>query len=138
MPLKPPAEYTDEIIIENGGDIYMKNVTDKHILIYAGKSPLSNKIALLIPGKNKSVGVCTSSGTVGHSLSFGKADAVVVLSRDTLLADAAATAVCNRVNGIDDIKQSIDFAKSIPGIEGVIVIIEDKLGAWGNINLVNP
>lgn len=132
------AEYTDEIIIENGGDIYMKNVTDKHILIYAGKSPLSNKIALLIPGENKSVGVCTSSGTVGHSLSFGKADAVVVLSRDTLLADAAATAVCNRVNGIDDIKQSIDFAKSIPGIEGVIVIIQDKLGAWGNINLVNP
>jgi len=132
------CKYTDEIIIENGGDIYMKNKTDKYILIYAGKSPLSNKIALLIPGENKSVGICTSSGKVGHSLSFGKADAVVVISRDTLLADAAATAVCNMVKSVDDIKQSIDFAKSVPGIDGVVIIIQDKLGAWGNINLVNP
>lgn len=132
------VKHSDELIIENGGDIYMKNRTGKHVLIYAGKSPLSNKVALLIPGEDKSVGVCTSSGTVGHSLSFGKADAAVVVSSDTLLADAAATAVCNRVKCADDIKPSIDFAKSIPGIEGVVVIIRDKLGAWGNIKLVNP
>lgn len=75
-------------------------------------------IALLIPGENKSVGVCTSSGKVGHSLSFGKADAVVVLSRDTLLADAAATAICNMVKGIDDIKQSIDFANPFQVLTG--------------------
>jgi len=130
--------YTDEIIIENGGDIYMKNKTDKHILIYAGNSPLSNKVALLIPGENKSVGICTSSGTVGHSLSFGKADAAVIISEDALLADAAATAVCNMVKSVGDIKQSIDFAKSIPGIDGVVVIIKDKLGAWGKITFVDP
>ncbi|HHV18724.1 MAG TPA: UPF0280 family protein [Thermoanaerobacterales bacterium] len=132
------AEYTDEIIIENGGDIYMKNKTDKHVLIYAGNSPLSNKIALLVPGENKPIGVCTSSGTVGHSLSFGKADAVVVISKDVLLADAAATAVCNGVKGIDDLELGLNFAKSIPGIEGIVVIIRDKLGAWGNVSLVNP
>lgn len=130
------GKYTDEIIIENGGDIYMKNKTDKHVLIFAGKSPLSNKIALRVPGENKPVGICASSGTVGHSLSFGKADAVVVVSRDTLLADAVATAVCNRIKNIHDIKQSIEFAKSIPGIDGIVVIIQDKLGAWGKINLV--
>lgn len=131
-------KYTDEIIIENGGDIYMKNKTDKHILIFAGNSPLSNKIALLISGENKSVGICTSSGTVGHSLSFGKADAVVTISEDALLADAAATAVCNMVKSADDIKKSIDFAKSVPGIDGVVIILQDKLGAWGNITLVDP
>ncbi len=135
---KALEKFTDEIIIENGGDIYIKNRTDKRILIYAGNSPLSNEIALLIPGKDKSVGICTSSGKVGHSLSFGKADAVVVVSRDTLLADAAATAVCNMVKNVYDIKESIDFAKSIPGIDGIVVIMEDKLGAWGNINLVSP
>jgi len=128
-------EYSDEIIIENGGDIYMKNKTDKHVLIFAGKSPLSNKIALLVPGENRPIGICTSSGTVGHSLSFGKADAVVVLSRDALLADAAATSICNRVKSIDDIEESIEFGKAIPGIRGIVVIIQDKLGAWGDINL---
>jgi len=132
------GNYSDEIIIENGGDIYMKNKTDKHILIYAGNSPLSNKVALLIPGENKSVGICTSSGTVGHSLSFGKADAVVIIAEDTLLADAAATAVCNMVKSVQDINPSIDFAKSVPGIQGVVVIIGDKLGAWGKITLVDP
>jgi ApbE superfamily uncharacterized protein (UPF0280 family) len=132
------TEYTDEIVIENGGDIYIKNKTDKYVLIYAGKSPFSNKIALLIPGENKPIGICTSSGTVGHSLSFGKADGVVVISKDTLLADATATAVCNRIKGVEDLEPGLDYAKSIPGIEGILIIIQDKLGAWGNINLVNP
>jgi len=132
------GEYSDEIIIENGGDIFMKNKTDKHILIYAGRSPLSNKMALQIRGENKTVGICTSSGTVGHSLSFGKADAAVVISRDTLLADAVATAVCNMIKDGNDIEESIDFAKSIHGIDGVLVIIGDSLGAWGKIHLVDP
>jgi ApbE superfamily uncharacterized protein (UPF0280 family) len=131
-------KYTDEIIIENGGDIYMKNKTDRHIMIYAGKSPFSNKVALLIPGNNKSLGVSTSSGTVGHSLSFGKADAAVVVSKDALLADASATAICNMVKRVNDLEKGINFAKSIPDVDGVVIIIKDKLGVWGNINLVNP
>lgn len=135
---KALEKYTDELIIENGGDIYIKSNHDRHVLIYAGKSPLSNKIALLIPGNGNSIGVCTSSGTVGHSLSFGKADAAVVISHDTLLADATATAVGNRVKTADDIEQGINFAKSIPGIEGVVIIIQDKLGIWGNITLTRP
>lgn len=131
-------KHTDEIIIENGGDIYMKSKTDRHIMIYAGKSPFSNKIGLLIPGSNKSIGVSTSSGTVGHALSFGKADAAVVVSKDALLADASATAICNIVKSVDDLEKGINFAKSIPGVDGVVIIIKDKLGIWGNINLIHP
>lgn len=135
---KALEKYSDEIIIENGGDIYINSSRERHVLVYAGKSPLSNKIALLFPPSENSIGVCTSSGTVGHSLSFGKADAAVLVSHDTLLADAAATAVGNRVKTPDDIQAGIDFARSIPGVEGVLIIIKDKMGVWGNITLTRP
>lgn len=130
--------YTDEIIIENGGDIFLSSKTVKHVLIYAGSSPFSNKISLEIPAKNKPIGICTSSGTLGHSLSFGKADAVVVLAKDTLLADAAATSICNMIQTPSDIEPGISYAKSICGIEGILIILGDKMGAWGEINLVRP
>ena len=82
------------------------------------------------------LGVCTSSGTVGHSLSFGKADAVVVLSPSASLADAAATAIGNIVKEETDIQKALDFAKSVTGLVGVAVIINDKMGVWGKVNLI--
>ena len=129
---------TDEIIIENGGDIFIKTKKDRRILIYAGNSPFSNKIGLLLPGNDEEYGVCTSSGTVGHSLSFGKADAAVVLAKDVILADAAATATGNAVKNENDIEKGIETAMSITGVEGVLIIIGDKMGAFGNINIIKP
>lgn len=129
-------KYSDEIILENGGDIFIHTKKDRQILIYAGNSPFSNKISLLIPKEDQPLGICTSSGTVGHSLSFGKADAVVIISNDTLLADAAATAVCNIVKSPQCINAGINFAKSILGVTGVVIIIGDKMGVWGNVQLV--
>lgn len=126
-------KYTNNIIIENGGDIYIKSDKDRKILINAGNSPLSNKIGLLIPGNSGPIGVCTSSGTVGHSLSFGKADAAVIVAKDSVLADATATAVCNLVKTDKDINKGIDFAMSINEIDGVLIIIGDKIGICGKI-----
>jgi hypothetical protein len=123
-----------EVIVENGGDIFLSTKKGRLVAVFAGDSPLSGRIALKIsPGE---VGVCTSSGTVGHSLSFGKADAVVVVSPDTLLADAAATALGNRVRSEEDIEEALRFAQEIPGIKGVVVVKGEKLGAWGEIELV--
>jgi len=123
-----------EVIVENGGDIFLSTKKGRLVAVFAGDSPLSGRIALKIsPGE---VGVCTSSGTVGHSLSFGKADAVVVVSPDTLLADAAATALGNRVRSEEDIKKALHFAQEIPGIKGVVVVKGEKLGAWGEVELV--
>lgn len=130
--------FTDEILIENGGDLFIKSMNDRRILIYAGSSPLSNKVALLIPGSNQELGICTSSGTVGHSLSFGKADAAVVISKNAVLADAAATAVGNAVKDKDYIEAGIEYAMSIPGVDGVVIIAGDKMGACGDINIIKP
>jgi ApbE superfamily uncharacterized protein (UPF0280 family) len=127
--------YTSEIIIENGGDIFMKVLSTKLIGVYAGDSPLSFKIALEIEPDETPLGICTSSGTVGHSLSFGTADAVVVLSPSAALADAAATAIGNKVKTIDDIASAIEVASHIEGVTGVLVIKDDKMGLWGRLKI---
>ena len=128
--------HVDEIIVENGGDIFIKTNKKRKILIYAGDSPFSEKIALSISAEDTPLGICTSAGTIGHSFSFGNADAVVVLSKDTLLADATATAIGNIIKSKDDISKGIEFGKNIEGIEGVLIIIKDSMGAWGKIELV--
>lgn len=127
--------FSPEIIIENGGDIYLKSLKPRRVGIYAGNSPLTGRIGLEIDAEATPLGVCTSSGTVGHSLSFGRADAVTVLSPSTPLADAAATAIGNMIREPEDIPSGIDFAKKVEGVLGVLIIIGDKMGCWGNVRL---
>ena len=125
-----------EVIVENGGDIFLKTGKVRLVGVYAGESPYTGKIALRVEPADTPLGVCTSSGTVGHSLSFGKADAVIVLSPSSSLADAAATAIGNIVKTADDVQKALDFARGIAGLVGVAVIINDKMGVWGKVNLV--
>lgn len=127
--------FSPEVIVENGGDIYLKSLKKRLIGIYAGKSPLTGKIGLEINGEDTPLGICTSSGTVGHSLSYGKADAVVVLSKSTPLADAAATAIGNLIVQASDIQRGIELAKGIEGLLGVVIIKEDKVGLWGEVKI---
>jgi ApbE superfamily uncharacterized protein (UPF0280 family) len=127
--------FSPEVIIENGGDIYLKSLSPRIIGIYAGKSSLTGKIGLEIGGKDTPLGVCTSSGTVGHSLSFGRADAVAVLSPSATLADAAATAIGNLIKQPDDIPRGIEVAQGIAGLKGLVIIIGEKIGIWGEIKL---
>ncbi len=128
--------FSPEIIVENGGDIFLKSQWKRTIGIYAGDSPLTGKIGLEIEAKDTPLGICTSSGTVGHSLSFGKADAVVTLSASAALADAAATAIGNLVSQPEDIQKGIDFAGGVEGLKGVVIIKDDKLGVWGRVKIV--
>lgn len=127
--------FSPEIIVENGGDIYLKSLSKRLVGIYAGKSPLTGKIGLEINGEDTPLGICTSSGTVGHSLSFGRADAVIVLSKSAIMADAAATAIGNLIVQPGDIPKGIEFAKGIEGLKGVIIIKDDNLGLWGEVKI---
>ncbi len=125
---------TDEVIIENGGDIYIKSSSIRRVIIYAGSSPLSNKLYLKIDSQERGMGVCTSSGTVGPSFSRGKADAVTVLSYSATLADAAATAIGNIIQTKEDINEGLKLAEQINGILGTVIIKDDKIGMWGEID----
>lgn len=129
--------YAPEIIVENGGDIFMKISKTRLIGIYADKSPLTGKIALEISPEQTPLGICTSSGTVGHSLSLGTADAVIALSHSTALADAAATALGNSIKSAEDIALAIEQAQTIAGLDGVVIIKGDKVGLWGKVKIIS-
>lgn len=127
--------HSPEVVVENGGDVYLIGSAERTVAMWAGESPLSGKIGLRIPGGLTPLAVCTSSGTVGHSASMGTADAATVLAHDGALADAVATALANRVHSAEDIQRAIDACQGIHGVLGLLVVIGDHLGAWGNVHL---
>lgn len=131
------AEESSEVIVENGGDVWLCGQTMRSVLVHAGRSEWSERVAVRLR-LDGPLSVCTSSGTIGHSLSFGRADAALAVSRDASLADAAATAIGNRVKTKADIEEALSFADSIPGISGSLVIIGDQLGVRGQVELVTP
>ena len=126
----------EEYIIENGGDIQLRTKIERLALIYAKDSPFSNKIGVRLKPRDEAYGVCTSSGTVGHSLSFGKADAVCILASSALFADGLATRVGNMVRKHDDIQEALEAGKAYAEVMGILIILGDKLGVWGDLNLV--
>jgi len=123
------------VIVENGGDIFLKTEKEVRVGIFAGNSPLTYKINLLFKPSQMPLGVCTSSGSVGHSLSFGIADAVCVVSNSATLADAAATAIGNLVKNKGDIRGALEKALEIEGVLGALIIIADQFGVIGDIAL---
>ena len=127
----------EDLIVENGGDIFINRKQESKVAIYAGSSPLSNKVGILLSREAMPCGVCCSSGSIGHSLSLGRADAVVVTARSTALADAAATRIGNEVDGEGaSIEKALQVAHDIKGISGVVVVQGNQFGAWGDIELV--
>ena len=133
---KSIAKRSRDVIVENGGDIFLRSSRIRRVGIFAGDSPLSNRIAIEIRPNETPLGICTSSGKVGPSLSFGKADAVVVLSPAVALADAVATACGNLIQATDDLAIALEFASGIRGVKGVLVIKDDRLVVWGSVKLL--
>ncbi len=125
----------DNVIIENGGDIFMKTLSGRRVSIFAGESPLSQKVILRIMPTDMPLGICTSSATVGPSLSFGRADAVCVLSHSASLADAAASRIGNQVKKPGDLKKALNLGSEIPGVKGIVIIMGETMGVWGQIQL---
>ncbi len=132
---KELLSFSPEVIIENGGDIFLCITKTRAVGVYAGDSPFSGKIGIEIRPEETPAGVCTSSGTVGHSFSTGKADAVVVISRSAPLADAAATAIANMIKSPNDITKGLEKALAIDGVTGVLIIKDDKMGSSGKVTL---
>jgi hypothetical protein len=124
-------------VVENGGDVFVRVDSDRVIALDAGPaSPFSWKVGIKVTRAMGPVGICTSSGTRGGSLSFGRADAACAIAPSAALADAAATAIGNQVQSAADIESGIAAARRIPGILGAVIVVGDRIGAWGAIELV--
>jgi hypothetical protein len=128
-------QYCGSLIIENGGDLYLRSKKDRILGIYVKNKYFKDGISIRIKSENMPCGVCASSGTFGHSLSLGKCDLAVVLSKSAITADAAATAVANSISCKDDLLKSIEHFRNCRGIDGLLLIKEDQIGLWGNIEL---
>lgn len=118
-------------VVDNGGDISLLNDEPIVVGIYAGASPIRD-LAFELPRRSTPIGIATSSGTVGPSISFGCADAATVISQDPALADAAATALGNAVQAkgpLEECFRAIDR----PGIEGALVIRGEEMALWGKL-----
>ncbi len=130
-------QLSGDVVIENGGDIFVRSGRPLTFGLFAGDdSPFTRNVRFSVFSHGAPLGVCTSSGTVGHSLSFGKADAVCVVSHNAAYADAAATSLCNMVKEVSDIEKILEHARSFKEIRGVIAAMKDKIGLCGEIELV--
>ncbi|MDD4172212.1 MAG: UPF0280 family protein [Syntrophomonas sp.] len=125
-----------EVVVENGGDLYIDSSRERLVSVFAGRSKFSHKIAIKVLPAESPLGICTSSGTVGPSISLGKADAVVIKGRNAALADAVATGAANRIQTEKDLLRAVEYVKTIKGITGILAIKDDRMAAWGNIEIV--
>lgn len=131
------SEEISDVIIENGGDVFIKTTKTRKVGIYYGSGEISNGFGLEVHPTDTPLGICASSGTCGHSFSFGRADVAVAVSNSSALADACATAMGNLIKESKDITKGINFAKSIEGIKGVIIIKDGRFGFWGDIKIIS-
>lgn len=121
-------------LVDNGGDIAMRSNRTVTVGLYAGEHT-PNYLAIEVPATKGLLGICTSSGTIGPSISLGRADLATVISEDVALADACATKLGNLITE-DDLTlmdRSIREVLSIKGVRGALVMINGKLGLGGNV-----
>lgn len=125
-----------QVVVENGGDLFVAARQELTVGLFAGASPLSGRLGVRVAGHQMPVSLATSSGTVGHSVSMGRADAALVMAKDGALADAAATALGNRVRDRGDLGAALKWAGGVPGVLGALAVLDDRLAAWGDLTLV--
>ncbi len=128
-------DFSDEVIVENGGDLFLISARERLVAVRAGGSRFDGKLALAVPAGE--LAVCTSSGTIGHSASAGRADAVVIAADDGAFADAMATAVANRVSGPADAEDALAWARTRGEIRHALIICADTMAAWGDLEIRN-
>lgn len=127
------SAHSEQVIVENGGDLFMISARERLVAVTAPGSELDGRIALAVPPGER--GICTSSGTVGHSASAGCADAVVIAAPDAATADAIATATANRVSAPGDVESAVEWARERADVQQVLIICGDAVGAWGQFDL---
>jgi len=125
----------DECVVENGGDIFLKLKREPTVLIYTQNRYFKDNLTIKIKSKETPVSICSSSAKIGPSLSLGKADLAVIISRDGAFSDAMATKTSNMIKKSEDIEEAIEFSKN-KGVDGCLFIKDNKIGLWGKIELV--
>jgi ApbE superfamily uncharacterized protein (UPF0280 family) len=122
-----------EAIVDNGGDIYLRAAEPVIIGLGTGTADLAEQLAFSLQAHDTPISICSSSGQMGHSNSLGRCDLATAVARDAALADAAATQAANLVMTVKDVKPALERIAAIEGIEGVMIIKNDRVGLAGQL-----
>jgi len=122
-----------EVLVDNGGDIYLSAESEIVVGLFAGENAVSRRLGLRIEPAMMPLAICSSSSQMGHSLSLGHCELACVVSQDAALAAAAATRACNSVKRPRDIQPTLEMIVSIPNVSGVIIVEEGRIGLAGNL-----
>ena len=122
-----------EVIVDNGGDVYICAVGPVIIGLKTGTTDLADRLAFSLQADDTPISICSSSGKMGHSMSLGECDLATVVAKDTALADAAATQAANLVRNVDDIDPTLENIAAIEGVDGVMIIKDARVGLAGKL-----
>ncbi|MHC4431399.1 MAG: UPF0280 family protein [Planctomycetota bacterium] len=122
-----------EVIVDNGGDIYLRVAELALIGLGTGTAELADRLGFSLGADNTPVAICSSSGQMGHSTSLGKCDLATVVAKDAALADAAATQAANLVTKIEDVDSTLERIAGIEGVDGVLIAKDDHVGLAGQL-----
>jgi ApbE superfamily uncharacterized protein (UPF0280 family) len=122
-----------EVIVDNGGDIYIYAVEPVIIGLKTGTADLAEKLTFSLQAHDTPISICSSSGKMGHSMSLGECDLATVVAKDAALADAAATQAANLVRDVDDIDSTLENIAGIEGVDGVMIVKGIRVGMAGKL-----
>jgi uncharacterized protein len=127
------AAGASEAIIDNGGDIFLASRETVVVGVFVANNPLSGRLALRVRPEDMPLALCSSSGTMGHSLSLGKCDLALIAAQNAALADAVATRAANLVSSRADIPRALAAAERVPGVGGALIVMGEAVGMTGTL-----
>lgn len=127
------AAGAEEVIVDNGGDIYLKAIEPVLVTLGTGTTRLADRLAFSVQPHETPIAICSSSGKMGPSMSFGLCDLATIVAKDAALADAAATQAGNLVKTVDDVDAALESILRLEGIDGVMLVKDDRVGLAGHL-----
>jgi ApbE superfamily uncharacterized protein (UPF0280 family) len=122
-----------EVIVDNGGDIYLKATEPVLIVLGTGTAKLADRLTFSVEPARTPLAICSSSGKMGHSMSFGRCDLATIVAKDAALADATATQAGNLVRSVEDVDTALEKIMRIEGVDGVMLVKDDRVGLAGHL-----
>lgn len=126
------ARGCDYAVIDNGGDLAIFSDEEVTVGLYTGRYSTS-RFGLRIPRTDGIMGICSSSGVVGPSLSFGRSDIATVISGDPVLSDACATRLGNEIAEEGDLAPAAESVCGIRGVRGCLAAVGESVCTCGDV-----